>query len=265
MKISVSNIAWGQEYDNEMYQFLKDNRVDGVEVAPTRVLGDNPYEKLAEGKEFQKMLSEQYGLEISSMQSIWYGKGEKIFGEQREREVLIEYTKKAFELANVLDCHNLVFGCPRNRNINSQDDIKVAEEFFCKLGELAIKNNTVLALEANPPIYNTNFLNTTMEAYEMVKKISSKGIRLNFDLGTVIQNGEDISEMEQMLPEVNHVHISEPHLAEIQYGVLQSELISLLSDLKYDKYVSIEMKNLEDLARIKDSIKNLQKLTWTNE
>lgn len=260
MKISISNIAWGQENDEEMYQFMQNSKVDGIEIAPTRIFPENPYEKITEAKEYRKRMSEQYGLEISSMQSIWYGRNEKIFEDEKQRESLIEYTKRAFAFANALQCNNLVFGCPRNRNINSEDDLEVAIEFFGKLGELAEQENTVLALEANPPIYNTNFMNTTRETFEIVKKIHSSGVKVNYDLGTVIQNKEDICDLQQILSEINHIHISEPHLAEIKFGCLHEELIKMLKKQEYDKYLSIEMKNLEDVKKVKIIVANLMRL-----
>lgn len=257
MKISISNIAWGVDNDKEMYHFLENAKVNGIEIAPTRIFPENPYEKLQQAREYRKMLYEQYGLEVSSMQSIWFGRSEKIFEDAMQREKLIEYTKKSFEFANAMQCHNLVFGCPKNRNINSEDDYKIAEEFFGKLGELAKEECTVLALEANPPIYNTNFLNMTMDAFKLVQKIASSGIKVNYDLGTVIENGEKISEVEEMLPEVNHIHISEPYLAEIHYTELHEKLIEILRESSYDKYVSIEMKNLENIEKVKCSVEHL--------
>lgn len=257
MKVSISNIAWEQKSDEEMYLFLKDSGADGLEIAPTRVFSENPYGKIEDAKTYQKRMSEQYGLEISSMQSIWFGRNENIFADERQREILIEYTKRAFEFANVLHCKNLVFGCPKNRNINSEDDLKIAMEFFSKLGEFAQKEDTVLALEANPPIYNTNFLNTTREAYEMAVKIQMPGIKVNYDLGTVIQNEENILELNQMLPEINHVHISEPHLAEIRYRALHENLFKLLREGEYNGYVSIEMKNTGDIAQVKKIVRIL--------
>lgn len=260
MKISISNIAWGVENDKEMYDFLQDVGIDGVEIAPTRIFPENPYEKLHQAKEYQKMLYAQYGLEVSSMQSIWFGRNEKIFEDAEQRERLVEYTKRAFEFANVMQCNNLVFGCPKNRVTFSQDDNKIAEEFFTRLGELAKKENTVLALEANPPIYNTNFLNTTREVYELVKKISSSGLKVNYDLGTVIENKENVSEVKEMLSEINHIHISEPYLVEINYNEMHDKLFEILKRKSYDKFVSIEMKNLESIEKVKCSVKHLVEL-----
>ena len=35
MKYSISNIAWGAEYDNKMYAFLKAQGIDGLETLMT--------------------------------------------------------------------------------------------------------------------------------------------------------------------------------------------------------------------------------------
>ena len=51
MKLSISNIAWSTEHDNTMYQFLKDNGFDGLEIAPTRIFPEKPYEHLSEAKD----------------------------------------------------------------------------------------------------------------------------------------------------------------------------------------------------------------------
>lgn len=260
MKVSVSNIAWEQKDDEEMYLFLQKNKVEGLEIAPTRIFPENPYEKLQEASEYRRKMSEQYGLEISSMQSIWYGRIEKIFEDEQQRQILLEYTKRAFEFAHKIRCRNLVFGCPRNRNMNSEDDMQIAVEFFGKLGELAQQENTILALEANPPIYHTNFLNTTAETFEFVKKMHSPGVKMNYDFGVVIQNEEDVFDLRQMFPEVNHVHISEPHLAMINYSLLHEKLIGLLKEEEYQGYISIEMRSLGNLESVKNTVIRLLEL-----
>lgn len=251
MKLSISNIAWNDESDALMYQFLEKNQIEGLEIAPTRIFPEEPYDKLKEAREYAKQLKEGYNLEVSSMQSIWYGRTENIFVGKVYQEVLLEYTKKAFEFAHAIGCKNLVFGCPKNRRISSKEDIEIAIDFFQRLGEIAINEETILALEGNPPIYNTNFMNTTKEAYEIVKRVGSDGVKLNYDLGTVIYNKEFVSEIIDMMDEVNHVHISEPFLEEIHFRDIHIELLEMLQLNKYNRYVSIEMKNLNDIDKSK--------------
>ena len=85
MKLSISNIAWEQKYDTEMYVFLKSMGITGLEIAPSRIFPENPYEQKKKATDWKEELLNNYGLEISSMQSIWYGHTERIFGSEEER------------------------------------------------------------------------------------------------------------------------------------------------------------------------------------
>lgn len=260
MKISASNIGWKKESDDQMYIWMMDNGISGLEIAPTRIFDTNPYDKCKEAKKWADELHEMYGLEISSMQSIWYGRSENIFASKEERESLIEYTKKAIDFANSINCHNLVFGCPRNRNIPEGADVSVGEEFFGRLSEYAYKADTVVAMEANPPIYNTNYINTTLQAIELVKKVNNPGFRLNLDIGTMIANDENIKDLEGHVSVINHVHISEPGLATIEKRVVHSELKALLKKSGYLGYISLEMKTQEHIKDIEDVLLYIDKV-----
>ena len=250
MKLSISNIAWSSEFDREMYAFLCKSGFSGLEIAPTRIFPENPYDKIQGIKNFASSIYEQYGLVISSMQSIWYGKTQSIFGTNEERQQLIDYTKKAIDFAYAAGCHNLVFGCPRNRVIPDSSYIPAAIEFFSEIGDYAASCDTVIALEANPPIYNTNFMNTTHEAFEICRQTANKGIMVNLDLGTVIYNNESLDEAKENSRLINHIHISEPHLAPIEKLELHSELKAF----DYDKFISIEMGNKDNIEQVKNTV-----------
>lgn len=262
MKLSISNIAWPKEYDEYMYLYLNENKFDGIEIAPTRIFEVSPYMKIEDAKKYSRYIKDTYSLEISSMQSIWFGKSENIFNSEEEKKELISYTKRAIDFAKAIDCSNLVFGCSKNRNINSKelysDDIVL--EFFRELGDYALKNNTILAIEPNPSIYGTNFINTTKEAFDIVKFINNKGIKVNIDLGTIINNKEDLSILIENINLINHIHISEPYLEKIECRQVHKELADILKISDYSGYVSIEMKNLNDLNNVKDTISYIRKI-----
>ena len=115
MKLSISNIGWSNENDVNVYELMKKYGYSGLEIAPTRIFPEAPYDKLKEAGVWVENFKKKYGLCVSSMQSIWFGRQEKIFGSKEERQILVEYTKKAIDFASVIGCRNLVFGCPRNR------------------------------------------------------------------------------------------------------------------------------------------------------
>jgi sugar phosphate isomerase/epimerase len=257
MKVTISNIAWQPENDAEMYAFLNEKKCTGIEIAPTRIFPENPYSDLKEVANFRDELQSDFGLQVVSMQSICYGRNEAIFSSDSERNSLLEYIKQAIDFASILGCKNLVFGSPKNRNINSnQEDIALA--YFSEIGKYAAQQNTVFAFEPNPVIYGTNFINTTNQALNFVKACNVDGLKVNFDLGTVIYNEENLSVLEDNLKWINHIHISEPYLKEIQKRSLHKELASILRKEKYANYISIEMKGGSEVEKIKDIIEYTQ-------
>lgn len=258
MELSISNIAWSKNSDEDMYLFLQEQEYSGLEIAPTRIFEKNPYEKLEEAKLFAIKLRKNYGLKVSSMQSIWFGRNENIFGSIDEREELFKYTKKAIKFAQACNCPNLVLGCPKNRVIKDSKDYLISIDFFRKLGEYAKLHETNISIEPNPQIYDTNFINYTDEAFQLVSDVNSDGFKVNVDLGTIICNEEDLSWIESNINKVNHIHISEPNLQEINIREIHREFAKKLRENNYNKFISIEMKNTKNIKLVKDIVKNVK-------
>lgn len=257
MKVTISNIAWQTENDSEMYAFLKEKKCTGIEIAPTRIFPENPYSDLNKVTNFRNELQTNYGLQVVSMQSICFGRNEAIFSSDSERNSLLEYIKQSIDFASVLGCKNLVFGSPKNRNINPKQE-EIALAYFSEIGKYAAEKNTFFAFEPNPVIYGTNFINTTNQALDFVKACNVDGLKVNFDLGTVIYNEESLSILENNLKWINHIHISEPYLEAIQKRSLHKELASILRKEEYNNYISIEMKGGSELEKIKNIIQYTQ-------
>ena len=251
MKLSISNIAWSAENDLEMYDFLSQEGFT-LEIAPTRIFENNPYEDLSKASRFQKDLLAKYGFGISSMQSICFGRSEAIFGSEEERKAIFHYTLKAIDFASAIDCNNLVFGSPKNRIIG-ENQMEIAYDFFKGLGKYAESKNTIMALEANPEIYGTNFITTTQQAFDFVKEANCPGLMVNVDLGTILNNNESLEILEKNLKLVNHIHISEPYLERIVERKIHEDLAKMLVENKYDKFVSIEMKNQNSIESVKET------------
>ena len=115
----------------------------------------------------------------------------------------------------------------------------------CRVGD-----NTVIGMEANPPIYNTNYINDTKAALDLIEKVGSIGFKLNLDVGTMIANKEDISVLSGREHLINHVHISEPGLKPIEQRWLHKELSELLNNFGYNGFVSIEVGKQENVAEL---------------
>ena len=161
MKLAISNIAWPVEQDEKIYKLMGEYGFTGLEIAPTRVFGNHPYNNLNKSAAWWEWLDNAYGFCVPSMQSIWYGRQERLFGNQEEQNSLLRYTKEAVDFAVSIKCHNLVFGSPKNRNMPDGTDRNSIFPFFYEMGEYALSKGAVIGMEANPVLYHTNFMNYT--------------------------------------------------------------------------------------------------------
>lgn len=248
MKLAISNIAWEKNEDDLVYFLMKKNGFKGLEIAPTRVW-ENPYEQTEDSLKFFKSNTEKQGLNLVAMQSLLFGRPElKIFETEQTRNETLEYLKKNILLASKLGIKSLVFGSPKNRiigGIDAEVAREISIEFFSEIGSFSSKNNVCFCIEANPKDYNTDFINTTYEALDLVRSVNTKGFCLHVDLGTIILNNEDCEKViEKSIDFISHFHISEPFLNSMSDKNLpfHKKAASTLKKLCYDNWLSIEMK-----------------------
>lgn len=254
MKLSISNIGWEAGRDEEVYALMKRYGFTGLEIAPTRIFPERPYEMLAEAAAWSTALSRKYGFVIPSMQSIWFGRKERLFGTVEERETLAAYTRKAVDFAAAVGCDNIVFGCPRNRVTARETDLALGISFFKEMGDYAAQKGVKIGMEANPPLYHTNYINDTLSALRLVKQVDSEGFRLNLDVGAMLCNQEDVSLLTGNVRLISHVHISEPELRAIEKRAFHAALKGVLADEGYQGYVSIEMGKSDELSVLEEAM-----------
>lgn len=257
MKLSISNIAWEAPYDQQVYRLASENGFSGIEIAPTRWFAQNPYEHIEEAQTLARALRAEYGLSVSSLQSIWYGQKGRLFGTEREREELAAYTRLAVDFAVAVGAGNLVFGCPKNRVLPDGESDERAVVFFRECGDYAAAQGTCFSLEANPTIYQTNYMNTTQETFDVAARVGSMGCKVNVDMGTMIYYDEPVSLIEENLMLVNHVHVSEPGLVAPNHERLLNQMVRMLNANGYTGYLSIEMGKMCGMDALKKAVKML--------
>lgn len=266
IKLACSNLSWRTEDNDEVLALLKEKKFDGIELAPSKLFGN--FKLTKDHIAHIKRIKNIYNLPTISIQSMWFGLSHNIFRSNEDRNILLKRTKRLVLFADKIGCRNIVFGCPKNRNIPEnildQTNIyaeEIALEFFFKIGTYCKKHSTTLCLEANPTIYGTNFLNTTQECIDFANKLSISSIKTNLDLGTISYNNENLSKIETILKNISHVHISEPHLKCIEKNDNHKELFKILKKNNYDGFVSIEMNNqsYQDLIEVINYVQTISK------
>lgn len=260
MKLAASNLAWDIKDDNKIIDKLKMLNYNAIEIAPTKIVSENPYDNIDKFIKYKNSI----GMNICSLQSIWYGKNVEVFKNEDNLKEMILYTKQAIDLASSLNCNNLVFGNPKFRNINNKYEYELALKFFKEVSKYAFEKNVYIALEANPSIYDTNFINDSKSCFEFIKNLNLNGLKVNYDIGTALTNNENIDVIDENIDLINHVHISMPYLKPI---IIEEKIINIINKLKnnnYDKYVSIEMGQIDDHKELFDIFEKVENLVNDN-
>lgn len=248
MKLAVSNIAWDTSQNEHVFAHMKQLGFEYLEIAPTK-LADQPYtaEGIACSQSFLAHVKESYGIQLASMQAILYGVSDRLFASEQERDRLFDYICQAIDYAQAVGCPHLVFGSPKNRIMEDASQYPLAVEFFTRVADYAQEKGVYFSIEANPALYGTNFINTHKEAFDLVRVVNHPHFGVIVDVGSMIANEETVAFLEEHIQQINHIHISEPYLVPIEQRDLHRDLFALLHRLSYDKVVSIEMQQPEDV------------------
>ena len=151
MKLAVSNIAWEAGDDAHIYSLMEELGFSGLEIAPTRIFPSAPYDDLPAARRWAQELMRTHGFTVPSMQSIWFGRGEHLFGSAQERAALLDYTRRAIDFAAAVGCGNLVFGCRRTGRFPAARTAARRRSFSASLATMRIREAQCLQWRRIPP------------------------------------------------------------------------------------------------------------------
>ena len=245
LKLAVSNIAWEPADDDAIAAVLREEGVSAIEIAPTKWRKWPIETNAIERREYRRAWADR-GMQIVSMQSLLFGRPDlQLFGPTRP--ALSDYIRGLMDMGADLGVRTFVFGSPKNRirgTLDLADAMQIAADFFRLIAKHAALRKTVVCIEANPPAYGCDFITTTAEAVALCAMVDHPGIAINADLGGMTMSGEPPCEtIVSASRMIGHFHASEPQLAELGAESNHAEAARGLAEIKYDKWISIEMRS----------------------
>jgi D-psicose/D-tagatose/L-ribulose 3-epimerase len=247
LNLSVSNIAWPPEVDEEALDVLRNAGITALEVAPTRLWPHWVGASAAAAAEAARHFARR-GFHVSSLQAILFGKPEcRLFGSDNDRQLLFDHLTFCADLASGLGASHLVFGAPKNRELcgkSEADAFQIAREFFDQAGRYYQKQGLCLCLEPNPPQYGCQFVVDSAQGARLVQAVDSEGFRLHLDTGCMRLAGEDpVAAIRARAHLLRHFHVSEPFLGDFDRPVTDHRGATMaLEEVGYSGWVTLEMR-----------------------
>lgn len=248
MKFSISNIAWDLPFDDEIIKLLKSKRIEGIEVAPTKIWPHWENINLLTLKKVKEWFF-NYQFQVPALQAILYGLDHlNIFDRDINiKNKLLDHFKLVSEIANHLNAKFLIFGAPKNRDrkeLSFSEALKVGVEVFNHLADICKTNDTILLIEPNPINYSCNFITNSVEAIELIKAVNHPSFRLHLDIAAMTIAENDIEKsIKDSIHYLCHFHVSELNLSNFNSPTSKhQEAAKALKENNYNNWISIEMK-----------------------
>ena len=260
MKLSISNIAWGNENISPFLKLIKDQGCDGVEIAPSLIWPEPVNANKLEKKSLQNELK-KYNLEFVGFHSLLFTRPDlQFFLDKETKEKTINYIYELIELCSDLGGQHLIFGSPKNRLLHGKEYNKCIEQIyedFFKISEYGKKYKVYFCIE---PLFDhgNEFIKTLDEGGKIVKKVNHPYFKLHLDTKTLFSALEDPEKIiNNYINVIQHVHVSDQDLNEPGTKNKGHDKIgAALRNANFNKYVSIEMRKKEqdNEEAIKNSI-----------
>ncbi|MFV3370558.1 sugar phosphate isomerase/epimerase family protein [Pseudomonas sp. NY15435] len=246
MRLAISNIAWDVSEDEQIAALLNRYSIDAIDIAPGKYFPVPAETTLTDILKVKQWWATR-GIEITGMQALLFGTiGLNVFGSEESQTALLEHLREVCRIAAGLGATRLVFGSPKNRDrsgLNDHTALRIAVDFFRRLGETAQEHGVIICLEPNPACYGANFMLNSAETRTVVEHVAHPSIRMQLDTGAITINREDPRQVIQDSTSlIGHIHASEPGLLPLgdstaAHAEIAEELRALLPGL----VVSVEM------------------------
>lgn len=249
MRLTISNLAWENAMEAEVFSELHKRGLSAIEIAPSKIW---PEWRNINETSINFFRERTQGFDISSFQSLLFGKPElSIFGDDAVKQQTFQHLKIVADLAALLGAGPLVFGSPKNRDPGERAPeaaFAEAKEFFFTIGEYCHRIGVTLCLEPNPAQYGCRFITNAAQAAELVRAVNSPGFRLHLDSACMLLAGDDVAATIAAHHDIlSHFHASEPNLGNFSKPESHHAIAAAaLKKVGYLGYASIEMLNKEN-------------------
>jgi D-psicose/D-tagatose/L-ribulose 3-epimerase len=164
------------------------------------------------------------------------------------RKMTISYFHKLIDFCGDLGGKVMVFGSPKGRSTEGKIPVEEAKKHFADgLGRMAdhARERGVKILIEPLGRNQTDVVNTTEEAMEIVKALNHPAVQTMFDFhNTVDESLSFVEIIGRYYPFIHHVHVMEMDGRYLGAGNGASDYLpafQLLKDKGYDKWVSLEV------------------------
>lgn len=167
--------------------------------------------------------------------------------DKRIRDRTVGYLNELIDFCGDLGAQAMIFGSPKQRNtqgISIDEAKKYFTEGMAAIADHAQERGVMIMIEPLDKT-QTDVINITAEAMEIVEKVNKPSIQTMFDFHNTVDETEGFVEIiTKNFKYIHHVHVMEMDGTYLGTGNAETEFVEAfqtLKDLGYNKWVSLEV------------------------
>lgn len=260
----ISNLAWHKKDNKRIFEIIKKYNISGIDIAPIR-LHNNWKNIRTKLRNFEKELKYNK-IKVNAVQGIFFKTKYELFNSSLEQQQnIINHVKTIIDVAKLFNSKKIIIGSSYFRNIKKIKKKKadvIFINFFKKLNPLLSKNKIYLCIETIPKQYGENYLYRIKDTVDLVKKINSKYIGINFDSSIYHFKMFDKSNFNDGKKFITNIQISQKNFKYFNNPSKQNlQFINFLK--KQNKFKDISLEIIADktnIYKLSKSLKNFNQI-----
>ncbi|UCF43323.1 MAG: sugar phosphate isomerase/epimerase [Planctomycetota bacterium] len=242
---SMTGKSWRQQC-----RIVADSGYKGIEIAAFTLVKEGVHEKTPAQRKQMLAVMKDAGIECAGLHWLLAPPPKGLHfttADKSVREKTIAYLDELIDFCGDLGGTVMIFGSPKQRNAVGTT-VEQAGKYFVdgltKVADHAAERGVKILVEPLDTS-QTDVVNTMAEAMETVKQVGHPAIELMFDFHNTTDETEAFDLLINKFHEhIFHVHVQEMDGKHLGTGSAVDEYVKAfqaLKDLKYDKWVSLEV------------------------
>lgn len=261
--IFVSNLAWQKKDLSYVINTLKKNKVNGIDFAPLQIT--NSWSNIETKVKKHSSYLKRNKIKVNAIQGVFFKKKFHLFKQKKNLNTIIKHLKIILRLCKILKCNKLIIGSAEFRDkfdLDKKEADFIFINFLNKILPLFKMNKVYFCLETIPKQYKERYLYSFDHSIDLIKKINSKWIRINYDTSIFHYQKLDFLKFKKNINLIKNIQITEkqfkfflnPDKKNIQF-------CNKIKKMNKIKNISLEIiSKKSNLKKFELSIENIVKL-----
>ena len=248
--VEGSRLAGSQMNWVEQCQIIGDAGYKGVEIAAFTLVKEGVQEISPTKRKEMVSVMKNVGIECAGLHWLLAPPPKGLHfttPDAAVRQKTIAYLDELIDFCGDLDGPYMIFGSPKQRNarnISVEEAKKYFAEGLAAVADHAQQRGIKILIE---PLGKrvTDVVNTLAEALELAEQVNHPAVQIMFDFNNTVDETEPFDVLlRKYYKHIHHVHVQEMGGKHLGTGTAVNDYVEAfqtLKDLKYDKWISLEV------------------------